>query len=93
MGKVNMDIKRALEILRNKNDYIVPTSDMDEAIEVAIKELENKDKVLLEITLEEDDGNCFKININKVRECGLTEVLINRISLAMIDKINEVGEE
>jgi hypothetical protein len=28
-----MTIQRALKILKNKNDYIVPNSDMDEAIQ------------------------------------------------------------
>ena len=35
-----MEINKALEILKNKSDYIVPNSDMDEAIEVAIKVME-----------------------------------------------------
>ena len=37
-----MTIERALEILKNKNDYIVPNSDMDEAIQTAIDFIENK---------------------------------------------------
>ena len=39
-----MKIEKALEILKNKNDYIVPNSDMDEAIQIAIEILENKIK-------------------------------------------------
>ena len=31
-----MTINRALEILKTKEDYIVPNSDFDEALEVAI---------------------------------------------------------
>lgn len=39
-----MKIEKALKTLKNKNDYIVPNSDMDEAIQVAIEILENKIK-------------------------------------------------
>lgn len=39
-----MNIKRALDILKNKNDYIVPNSDFDEAIKVAIELMEEKMK-------------------------------------------------
>lgn len=39
-----MKIEEALEILKNKNEYIVPNSDMDEAIQIAIEVLENKIK-------------------------------------------------
>ena len=39
-----MKSEKALEILKNKNDYIVPNSDMDEAIQIAIEILENKIK-------------------------------------------------
>ena len=35
-----MEISRAIEILKNKNDYIVPNSDFDEAIAVAISVME-----------------------------------------------------
>ena len=37
-----MKIEKALEILKNKNDYIVPNSDMDEAIGFAIKFMEEQ---------------------------------------------------
>lgn len=37
-----MEISRAIEILKNKNDYIVPNSDMDEAIAVAISVMEQE---------------------------------------------------
>lgn len=35
-----MEISRAIEILKNKSDYIVPNSDFDEAIAVAISVME-----------------------------------------------------
>ena len=37
-----MKNEEALEILKNKNEYIVPNSDMDEAIQVAIEVPKNK---------------------------------------------------
>lgn len=36
-----MTIDKALEILKHKEDYIVPNSDFDEALEVAINFIEN----------------------------------------------------
>ena len=35
-----MEIYEAIEKLKKKNEYIVPDSDMDEAIEIAIKVME-----------------------------------------------------
>ena len=35
-----MEINKALEILKNKHEYIVPNSDIDEAIGVAIEVME-----------------------------------------------------
>ena len=37
-----MEIKKALEILKNRHEYIVPNSDFDEAMVVAISILEEK---------------------------------------------------
>ena len=39
-----MEIKKALEILKNRHEYVVPNSDFDEAIGVAIEILEIKEK-------------------------------------------------
>lgn len=36
-----MDIKQALKIIKNKEDYIVPNSDFNEALDVIIDFLEN----------------------------------------------------
>lgn len=35
----NQDILRALEVFERREDYVVPSSDMDEAIKIAIKYL------------------------------------------------------
>lgn len=36
-----MDIKQALKIIKNKEDYIVPNSDFNEALNVIIDFLDN----------------------------------------------------
>ena len=48
-----MEISRAIEILKNKSDYIVPNSDFDEAIAVAIEVMELESKVRAKPTKEE----------------------------------------
>ena len=35
----NQEILKALNVFENREDYVVPSSDMDEAIEIAIKYL------------------------------------------------------
>lgn len=36
-----MDIKQAMKILENKSDYLVPNSDIDEALDTLIDYLKN----------------------------------------------------
>lgn len=36
-----MDVEKALEILKHREDYVVPNSDMDEAIQVAAEVMEH----------------------------------------------------
>lgn len=36
LHKIKMDIKQAMKILENKSDYLVPNSDIDEALDTLI---------------------------------------------------------
>lgn len=54
-----MEIKKALEILKNRHEYIVPNSDFDEAMVVAISILEEK-RVLEEVNSKVNKDDIIK---------------------------------
>lgn len=85
-----MDKKAALEILKNrKEDYLVPNSDIDEAIDVAISVLEEKTNknVIIELCLKED-GEEITVDINKLENSEIADFLMNIITVNIVDEIN-----
>lgn len=85
-----MDKKAALEILKNrKEDYLVPNSDIDEAIDVAISVLEEKinKNVIIELCLKED-GEEITVDINKIENSEIADFLMNIITVNIVDEIN-----
>lgn len=85
-----MDKKTALEILKNrKEDYLVPNSDIDEAIDIAISVLEEKTNknVIIELCLKED-GEEITVDINKLENSEIADFLMNIITVNIVDEIN-----
>ena len=85
-----MDKKAALEILKNrKEDYLVPNSDIDEAIDVAISVLEEKinKNIIIELCLKED-GEEITVDINKLENSEIADFLMNIITVNIVDEIN-----
>ena len=69
----NMSIERAIDVLKRKENYIVPGAEMDEAINVAIEFLEryiyyNNDYITLSVRRKVEDLEGLREHIDKMIE-------------------------
>ena len=69
----NMSIERAIDVLKRKENYIVPGAEMDEAINVAIEFLEryiyyNNDYITLSVRRKVEDLKGLREHIDKMIE-------------------------
>lgn len=69
----NMSIEKAIDVLKRKENYIVPGTEMDEAISVAIEFLEryiyyNNDYITLSVRRKVEDLEGLREHIDKMIE-------------------------